>query len=297
MLVLLIVCSTHGVVAQANEWMTSLEVAQRLARRQNKMILMVWQEATEYPLTVATIGTNGRLVFVEDLFSTPELSEVLWKYFVPVRVDESMYNDLYADIKGKRSSRYINVFQDDSVKIMDANGHLVLVSGVMGENFLYLDKLIEKYALNTNYIAPELEAYATQKDFYATYYLASKYLDYSIFLKKEIRKEILDLATIYIEEAMVLVSSLNEADKKALEQQLALLPLKKDLILGRARKVIRTLNKLDQAEFKEAAQTEIAFLYYTAYNLLGDEKNVNAWQNKVSSVHLKKAQLILNINK
>jgi len=45
--VLLIVFTVNLSSAQA--WMTNLEIAQKLALVQNKMVLMVWEETTKYP--------------------------------------------------------------------------------------------------------------------------------------------------------------------------------------------------------------------------------------------------------
>lgn len=289
--------SSSFLLGQSVEWMTNLDVAQRLARRQNKMILMTWEESTYIPLPVAVKDDKGKLRIVADLFATPALNEQLWEYFVPVRVDESVYFDLFNPIKGKRSSRYIDVFNDDSLKIMDANGNLVLVSGVLGVDFLNLDKLVEQYALNTKYIAKELEAYASNKDFFSTYYLASKYIDYSVFLPKRIRKEILALSTIYLNEAIALLPSVEGQNKVSLQQQLNLLPLKQELVLGKAKKVLRTLKKMDQSLFKPSTKAEVAFLQYTAHKILKDENAAYELRSKVSSLNLKKAQLIANINK
>ncbi len=289
--------SSSFLLGQSAEWMTNLDVAQRLARRQNKMILMTWEESTYIPLPVAVKDDKGKLRIVADLFATPALNEQLWEYFVPVRVDESVYFDLFNPIKGKRSSRYIDVFNDDSLKIMDANGNLVLVSGVLGVDFLNLEKLVSRYALNTKYIAKELETYATNKDFFSTYYLASKYIDYCIFLPKSIRKEILELSSIYMNEAIALLPSVEDQNKVSLKQQLALLPLKQELILGKAKKVLRTLKKMDQSLFKPTTKSEVAFLQYTAHKILKDENAAYELRSEVSSVNLKKAQLIANINR
>ena len=79
------------------------------------MILMVWEESTEYPLPIAAKDKNGKLVFIEDLFKANELNDLLWNYFIPIKVNETMYSDLFNKIEGKRSWRYINLFQDDSL--------------------------------------------------------------------------------------------------------------------------------------------------------------------------------------
>jgi len=282
--------------AQNEEWMTSLEIAQRLARRQNKMILMVWEDATTYALPVLTKDNEGQRVFVDDMFAIPQLKAALWEYFVPVVVNENMYGDLFNAINGKRSRKYIDWFNDDSLKIMDANGNILAVSGPFTDVF-DLDGFVNQYSIDTSFLSAELDNYAESKDFYTTFYLASKNVDFGIFVKKNIRKEILKLAGIYINESQRLLTSETEADKDLLAQRISLLNLKSELILGKSNRVLRALKKMKADEVENNNKGEIAFLYYTSHLLNKDRDKANEWKNEVSSLNLKKAQLIININK
>ena len=51
---LLVVLMVNTATVSSQEWMTNLEIAQTLAKVQNKMVLMVWEETTayQYPLIV-----------------------------------------------------------------------------------------------------------------------------------------------------------------------------------------------------------------------------------------------------
>ncbi|EPR74920.1 hypothetical protein ADIWIN_0007 [Winogradskyella psychrotolerans RS-3] len=275
--------------------MTNLDIAQNLAITQNKMVLMVWEESTQYPYGVLANDDTGKTVFIENLFESEILSPLVWEHFVPVIVSEYKYADLYEDIKDKRSQKYIDKFNDDSIKIMDVNGNILNVSSDP-ENFQNITTIINDYAINTEFIAPELIGYNTKKDFYSAYYLASKYLDFSIYMKEKLRPEFIDLGIIYLNEASNLVETQPTDDQQALAQRVALLDLQQYLILKRPKKVLRQLKKMDAESLETTNESFVAFLYYTVYKILNDETNAALWESKISSVNLKKAQLLINLN-
>ena len=297
LLAVLLFFTSTSLFSQDREWMTSLDLAKILARRQNKMILMVWEESTKYPLPVTLRDEQGSLVYIDDLFKATELNDILWNYFIPVKVNDNMYGDLFAEVDGNRTQRYITMFQDDSVKVMDANGNLIVVSGVVTPEYLYLGKLINKYSLNTTFVSQELDNYANKKDFFSAFFLASKYVDFSVYLKKDVRKDIVKLSSIYIQEAQKMLNDVEPERRQTLQHRIDLFPFKQDLVLGKAKKVLRKLEKMDTDQYKETTNAELAFLYYTAYLILKDEKRAETWKSQVSSVNLKKADLIANINK
>ena len=297
LLAVLLFFTSTSLFSQDREWMTSLDLAKILARRQNKMILMVWEESTKYPLPVTLRDEQGSLVYIDDLFKATELNDILWNYFIPVKVNDNMYGDLFAEVDGNRTQRYITMFQDDSVKVMDANGNLIVVSGVVTPEYLYLGKLINKYSLNTTFVSQELDNYANKKDFFSAFFLASKYVDFSVYLKKDVRKDIVKLSSIYIQEAQKMLNDVEPERRQTLQHRIDLFPFKQDLVLGKAKKVLRKLEKMDTVQYKETTNAELAFLYYTAYLILKDEKRAETWKSQVSSVNLKKADLIANINK
>ncbi|WP_152487182.1 hypothetical protein [Winogradskyella psychrotolerans] len=282
-------------LSHSQAWMTNLDIAQNLAITQNKMVLMVWEESTQYPYGVLANDDTGKTVFIENLFESEILSPLVWEHFVPVIVSEYKYADLYEDIKDKRSQKYIDKFNDDSIKIMDVNGNILNVSSDP-ENFQNITTIINDYAINTEFIAPELIGYNTKKDFYSAYYLASKYLDFSIYMKEKLRPEFIDLGIIYLNEASNLVETQPTDDQQALAQRVALLDLQQYLILKRPKKVLRQLKKMDAESLETTNESFVAFLYYTVYKILNDETNAALWESKISSVNLKKAQLLINLN-
>jgi len=282
-------------LSYAQAWMTNLDIAENLALVQNKMVLMVWEETTKYPYPVLVNADNGKTLFIENLFEDETVTPLIWEHFIPVIVSENQYADLYMAIKDNRTQRYINKFNDDSIKIMDINGNILNVSGAT-EDFENITTLIEDYAINTAFLALELKGYKNDKDFYSAYFLASKYLDFSMYSKGKLRSELIDLANIYLDEASILTEGFPIKEQLALKQRTELLKIQESLITERPKKVLRQLKRMDAENVEVNNKPFVAFLYYTAYSILKDETNRALWESEISSVNLKKAQLIINLN-
>lgn len=283
--------------AQTENWMTSLDIAKRLARTQNKPILMVWEEATLYPLPVLVATKNRRNIVVSDLFSSIELNKIVWEYFVPVKVNEILYEDLYNEIKDKRSSNYINSFNDDSLKVMDANGVILGTSGAFTE-LLNFTNFISRYALDTSFLEQELRNYENDKNFYSTFYLGSKYIDYSIFMDKTVRSQILEVSNIYLDDAEVILEKDTKLkEKSALRERLVLTRLLQELVKNNSRRVLRQLKKMDATAIEGANKSLLNYLYYTAYRLRSDTEEFKKIESEISLANIKQAQQIVNINR
>ena len=281
--------------SNAQEWMRSLDIAQKLAMVQNKMVLMVWEESTYYDYPVVVQNKRGRYLVIPNLFSDENLSPLIWKNFVPVVVSEDSYQDLYMEIKDKRKQSYIDKFNDDSIKIMDINGNIINVTNFT-EELQNITKIIELYALNTEFISNELKNYYNEKSFYSSYFLASKYLDLSLYTNEKTRSKIIDLANIYIDEAKRFVEKDKMEGKASLLLRCELLNIQEYLLLKRPKKVLRLLKKLDINEAYKNNEAFLAFLYYTSYKSLEEDDEAGAWISKVSSLNLKKAEKIINLN-
>lgn len=291
---LLVVLMTN--TASAQEWMKNLQIAQALAKVQNKMVLMVWEETTTYQYPVIVKDENGRTIFINNLFEDENVSPLIWEHFVPVIVAEYNYADWYEEIKDKRSQKYIDKFNDDSIKILDINGNILNVN-YYTEDFQNITTLIERYALNTSYVAQELKDYKKDKNFYSAYFLSSKLLDLSLYLSKDSRAEVVEWSNLYLEEAERLIKGEEQNEHNALQQRCDLLELQQELILKRPRKVVRQLKRLKEEEIIDSNRPFIAFLYYTAYMSADKPEDADLWKSQISSVNLKKAQLLINLNR
>jgi chaperonin cofactor prefoldin len=282
-------------LCHSQEWMKSLDIAKKLALVQNKMILMVWEETTQYQYPVFVNDDEGNSIYIRDLFTNEKLSPLIWKNFVPVIVKEYEYADIYNAVKGKRKQSYIDKLNDDGIKIMDANGNIVNVS-MSPFDFVNITELIEKYALNTSYVFAELKNYMDEKNFYSAYYLASKYLDFALYTNKKVRPEIINLSNIYLKEAKEFVANEKDEDREVLMQRCELLKIQENLILKKPKRVLRQLNKMKAETITNNNKSLIAFLYYTAHKILKNENEAEEWKSKVSSVNLRTSNLIINLN-
>ena len=280
--------------SQIREWMSPLKFAQIKARSENKLILMAWKRSLEIPFSAIVKDENGKDIYIKNLFESPLINEFLWKSFILVEVDDDFYGELIEDIQGKRSQSYIDTFEDDSLKIMDANGNIIGTSGAFTE-VLNLSKFVIKYNLDTSFLKQELINYDNNKEFYSAFYLASKYVDYSILVNDNVRDEILRLSDVYFAEAeQFLAEDKNLDNKKALYQRIKLIRLKQDLIKNKSGKVIRQINKIDLLEVNEPLKV---FLLYTAYRLKNDVENFSVLEKKLSLFNRKLSQSIVDLNR
>ncbi|NND25344.1 MAG: hypothetical protein HKO00_04880 [Flavobacteriaceae bacterium] len=292
-LLLLLFCSTTN-PCLSQEWMTSLEVAKSLARVQNKMLFVMWEGSTSYDFPVVYTDENG-IGYTTDLFQDESINEAIWDYFVPVLLPEWAYDDLFKEIENRRSDKYINIFQNDGIKIMDVNG-TILNTGNFNMDPFNIVEFIRRYRLKTSFIKAQLINYNKKKNFNTAFALGSKYLDFAILVDKTVRKEVTELSSVYLNESKILLKQDSTENKEKFIKRFELLDLKKDLILNRPRKVLRRLKKIDESSIDTMNNSLFAFLYYTSYALTKNEKKAELWKSKVSLVDLKKAEMIINNN-
>lgn len=285
----------------AQEWFTSFDIAKRLAIVQNKMLFVMWEGSMDYEFPVLLFDDKGRGKIV-DLTTNDSITRMIWENFVPVRLPEYEYAKFSKQVKETRGLTYYNKLIDDGIKIMDINGNILNTDdsidsyySINDYDYLVINDFIKRYALNTSYLKLELENYSKEKNFNSAFWLASKYVDYATFVEKDLRAEIVDLANIYFDDAKRHLTESGD-NNEAYFQRVDLEHLKELLILNEPRKVRRTIKKMDAGQIADINQQLFAFLNYTVYRLLKDEKKANAWKSKVSSIDLKRANLILNIN-
>nr|WP_321230320.1 hypothetical protein [uncultured Psychroserpens sp.] len=282
--------------SQIREWNTSLEAAKRLATIQDKMVLMMWEESTLMPMPVIINADNGKKVLIEDLFTNEYVNELIWEYFIPVKVSESNYSELFDEIKNDRNADYINKFNDDTIKVLDVNGNILNVETVYSDNYLNISDFILKYALNTSLLKGEYLAYRENRSFYSAFRLGAGYIDMATFVLPKVRQEMINLSDIYFQEAQTYLDQDSIGKSELYQQKINLQKIKQQLVLNRPRKVLRQLKRIDPNTIDSADEPEIAFLYFTAHLLLNDEKSASEWRSKLSLVNLKRASQIITSN-
>lgn len=288
--ILLAMFSLFVSVCSGQEWFTSFDVAKRLARVQNKMLFVLWEESFDYSIPLVINSDSGEVAVI-DLSRNTSLDSIIWQYFVPVKLSELEYKSFIKAADGRGYS-YINKLNDDSVKIMDANGNILNI-GESSDSLSNLSALIGKYALDTSYLRSELDNYFNEKNFLSASLLALRYVDFAILVDEKLQPEIIALANIYLDESEKFLSQMNDGKTEAYSQKIELVRIKELVILNKAKKAYRQIKRIDAEELDSINTSLFAFLNYTVFKLLQDEMNADLWKSKVSSLDLKKAELIL----
>jgi len=281
-------------IGNAQEWFTSFDIAKKLALIQDKMLLVMWQNTLDYPYPVMLVGDKG-VSMVVNLNKSDEVNSLIWEHFVPVILLESEYDEIYSKVKKTRNVRYLDKLIDDSIKIMDVNGN-ILNAKYVPTNYENLSLIIRKYGLSTSFLKLELANYSKEKNVTTAFNLGSKYLNFSIYIPKDTRAEIIDLANIYFNEAKSYLAESDLKNKTGFLQRLEFLDIEKALILNNPRKARRLLKKIDEAEIDSTNQSIYSFLNYTTFKVLKKEDEVDLFKDKLSAIDLKKAELITNLN-
>jgi len=282
-------------VCNTQEWFTSFEVAKKLALTQNKMLFVMWEDALSDYYQVIVNDDNGKEIII-NLANNELVTNIIWNHFVPVIILETEYEAFSNQVKETRGVKYFNKLTDDSIKIMDVNGNILNINTTTEFQYENISEYISRYALNTSYIKQELENYFKNKNTTSTFLLASKYLDFTIFLNQDVRSEMMALANIYFDDAKSQLLESNYKNKMAFLQKWELLQIKALLILNKPKKARRILKKTDSKTIDKINQPLFSFLNYTMFKLLKDEENAALWKNRVSLVDLKKTELIINNN-
>ncbi|MEZ4802188.1 MAG: hypothetical protein R2797_05395 [Gelidibacter sp.] len=278
----------------AQEWFTSFDVAKHLALVQNKMLFVLWEESFSGSIPLMVKSDSGTTIVI-DLAKDTSWDTVIKEYFVPVRLQEANYEAFIKAADG-RSYNYVNKLLDNSIKIMDINGNILNVD-MSTEVLTNFTELIDKYALNTAFINMELRNYDKDKSYLTSYLLGEKYIEYAIYATKETRSDIIDLANIYLSESETLAAKSDLATVRAVKQKIELIRIEESLILERTGKARRQLNRIEADEIDPINERLYGFLQYTIHQLRNDETNAELWKSKISSLDLRKAEMILNILK
>lgn len=259
LLLLLITLLTSNQI-NADNWMTSLKDAKKLALATNKLILVdFW---------ATWCGPCQRMDM--ESWSKPEV-KLLMNNYIPVKID--------IDSNRNIASKY-NVKGIPYIFILDGNGKVVFSS------LSYLDKkkvikLLKKYSYSTKFLQEELLAYNNKKEGNNALELAKKYYDFSMLVDKEVKSKFLLLANKYFDATEDLFKE--EGDKNKDKQLIKLYTeVYHKIILGKYKKGLKRLKKkFKEDKIEEKNKSFYDFLNFISYNKLKDNENAKLWYEKM----------------
>lgn len=224
-------------------WITSFEQAQKMALESNKlMIVDFW---------ATWCGPCKRMD--AESWNSSKVDLVLQDY-IQVKVD--------IDADKAVANRY-GINSIPHMFIMDANGKVVYkFSGYHDAEALKRE--LDKFALNTEFLTAELANYFKTKNYNSALRVSQKYFDYSMFVEKEIKSDIINTADDYLADAKKNLSK-TDADYAEKKQKLELLSLYRIAYAGSYSKLEKKVNEIKEADITENNKNQYYFLKYLAY--------------------------------
>jgi hypothetical protein len=151
--------------------------------------------------------------------------------------------------------------------------------------------LLKKFSLNTTLMQTDYLSYNKKETGDTALKLAEKYLDYSIYIDKNIRNNFLRIANTYLKKSKNLFKK--EGDKNKESQRLHLLSeIYKNALYNNNSKALKKIKSdFKETEIEEKNKGLYNFLNFTLYNKAGDKENAKLWYEKLKTE--KEAKLFL----
>lgn len=240
--------------------MSSLEDGKKVAMATNKLILVdFW----------ATWCGPCRKMDSES-WSKEEVSVLMNNYVsVKLNIDE---NRPLAQKYGVRGIPY--------VFILDATGKIIYQQMSYKTKPQVMD-LLNKYAVNTEYMFNEYVYYSKSKTLSTTSRLATKTQDFSLYLKGDLRRAYLNVSNEYLKEVEKLLKKDKEAKFEKLVLKMNLLAIQNVLYRGKTKKALRKMNELNVEKLDAYAYAQFCFLNCVVYKQKKDELNEKIWRQKL----------------
>lgn len=256
--------------ATAGKWLTNLEEGKKIALSTNKLIIIdFW---------ASWCGPCRRMD--SESWSDPKIQQLMQAY-VPVKIDID---------RNRKDSMIYNVRSIPFVFIIDGNGEVIYKSlGYMNKEEII--KVLERYALNTNFLQREAINYFQNQNYVTSLRLGEKYLDYSLYLQESIKNDFLNLAENYLKQSNKLLDK-KQGNYQIIKEKLALLQLTSKLYSGDEKIVRKRLEKISLQEVDPVNHPLYAYLNLCMNKINSDPVDLQKWTKILNETPSGKKYLI-----
>lgn len=259
-------------------WVSSFEDAQKLAIATDRLILVdFW----------ATWCGPCKKMEMES-WSDEEIGEIS-KSYVPLKIDLDKNTEL---------ARRYRVRAIPLLMVIDSSGELVYKKlGYMDKD--QLNKVLKKYAVNTSFLRAESLNYYKHQGYASGIRLAHKYIDFSLYLEKDIQFEFLELASNYLNISEQLLDK-KKANYDDMKEKIDLMEIQIDLYENKIKRVEKKLEKnFEPSKLSKGNKVLYTYLNYCLSLKKQDDNATDKWKQQLvsfdhSGAYLKKSEQFIN---